>query len=223
MLDEIKRGLDGVDVLLFVVDSSDPRIERNIKVYKKAVSTSSGVTHKVIVLSKVDKIARLDVLPLIERFAAECNPDEIIPLSATKKENLEALDKILSTNLPEGPQFYPDDILVDRPDDFVFSEFIREQLHRLTHAEVPFSVAVEVDEVKKGPKRIKIEATVYVERDSQKGIVIGADGEAIQRVRSRAANRISKFTGLKVTLRIHVKVAEKWTEKVGRLRNLGYS
>ena len=223
MLDEIKRGLDGVDVLLYVVDSSDPRIDRNIEIYKRAVKTSKGTTCKIVVLSKVDKVARLSLLPLIERFSKECKPDEVIPLSSTKGENLTALDAVLTKKLPEGPQFYPDDILVDRPDDFVFSEFIREQLHRLTHDEVPFSVAVEVDEVKRGPKRVKIEACVYVERDSQKGIVIGKDGEAIQRVRSRAANRIGRFTGKKVTLRIHVKVAEKWTEKVGRLRNLGYS
>jgi len=222
MLEEIARGLDGVDVLLYVIDASDPSPDRNVAIYREAVATAKGVGCRIIALAKADKIPRPRLLPLIERFHGECGPDELVPLSAVKAENLHALDEVITSHLPEGPQFYPDDILVDRPDEFVFSEFVREQLHRLTFDEVPFSLAVEVDKVSQGDKRVKIEATVYVERDSQKGIVIGGGGDAIQKVRANAAARIARFTGKKVTLSLHVKVAENWTDKVGRLRSLGY-
>lgn len=222
MLDEIARGLDGVDVIVYLVDASTPRPELNVKVWKQACELASGVRRRVLVLSKADTLPREDLLPLMQRFHDECSPDDIVPVSARKRENLDCLDQVLTLALPEGPRFYPEDILVDRPDDFVFAEFIREQLHCLTHDEVPFSIAVEVDSIKRSPKRIDVEATVYVERDSQKGIVIGSGGKLVRDIRRKATVRIARFTGTEVTLSLFVKVAENWTEKASRLSYMGY-
>ena len=222
MLNEIKKGLEGIDVLLFLIDVSDKKIDKAISIYKKAVSSSSGVGWKIIALSKVDKIKRASILPVLEKVNNECDCDEIIPLSSLKKENLEALDNAISQKLPHGPQFYPEYVTVDKPVDFVFSEFIREQIHRLTHAEVPFSTAVEVNEAEESDTEVFIDASIYVERETQKGILIGEKGRSIKLIKTRARERISKFTGKKVHMTVKVKVSEKWTRNASRMRYLGY-
>jgi GTP-binding protein Era len=222
MLNEIKRGLDGIDVLLFLIDISVYKIDKAIAIYKEAVATTTGVGWKIIALSKVDLIKRDKLLPLLEKIHAECECDEMIPISSLKGENLDSLEKAIFAHLPRGPQFYPEDVTVDKPDDFVFSEFIREQIHRMTHAEVPFSTAVEVNDASETDDEIFIDASIYVERDSQKGILIGHKGTAIKLIKTRARSRIARFTGKKVHMTLKVKVADKWTKSPLRMKYLGY-
>ena len=223
MLNEIKKGLDGIDVLLFLIDVSDKKLDRAISVYEKAVANTTGVGWKIIALSKVDLIKRDSLLPILERINTECTCDEIIPLSSVKGENLEALDEAICEKLPKGPLFYPESVTVDKPADFVFAEFIREQVHRMTHAEVPFSTAVEVNNAEESDDEVFIDASIYVERDSQKGILIGSKGKAIKLIKTRARQRIARFTGKKVHMSLKVKVADKWTKNPGRMRYLGYT
>jgi GTP-binding protein Era len=135
---------------------------------------------------------------------------------------MDALDASITAHLPEGPMYYPEDVTVDRNEDFVFSEFIREQIHRMTHAEVPFSTAVEINSLKQDEESVHIDAFIYVERDSQKGILVGAGGKSIRQIKKKARERIKRFTGKDVHMSIRVKVSEKWTRNPGRMSYLGY-
>ena len=149
---------------------------------------------------------------------------EIIAVSALEGTKLPELVDLIIQHLDEGPQYYPEDWLTNYPERFIIAEFIREEILIRTEEEIPHSIAVDVDEIKENPKRnlMRIRATIYVERESQKGIVIGKDGQMLKEVGTSARAQIERLLGVQVYLNLWVKVKKDWRNKPGALREFGY-
>jgi GTP-binding protein Era len=176
-----------------------------------------------LVINKVDKANKVELLPIIQTFAQERQFKEIIPISALKRDNLDAILKTIIQYLPEHEAFYPKDIVSEYPERFFVAEFIREKLFEKFREEIPYSTAVEIREFKEREKgKTLINADIIVERDSQKGIVIGKKGEALKEIGTEARREIENFLQHEVFLELHVKVREKWRENETIIRQLGY-
>ena len=212
-------SIDEADIIIMVVDATRPftRGDRDI---------IENVTKPVVlVLNKIDKIIKHELLPVIERakgFGEKIS--EIIPVSATKSDGLEELKSVIESRLPDGARYFPDDIYTDQPEKFLCAEIIREKICNLTKEEIPYKTAVMVEEFKENSEKgiIKIAAAVLVERKSHKGIVIGKQGEMLKTVGSQARVEIESILATKVYLVLWVKVKEKWTENESLIREIGY-
>jgi len=177
----------------------------------------------LLAINKVDTIAKLQVLPIMDAMNRLGVFKEIIPMSASKDLNLDDFLQTVKSYLPNHPPLYPEDIVSDHPERFFAAEFIREEVFRKFRDEVPYSTAVEIRDFKERERgKIFISADIIVERDSQKAILIGKRGEALKNVGSAARNQIEKFIGRDVYLDLHVKVAENWRKKKDWLHRLGY-
>jgi len=215
-----------VDVVLFVIDAGDAARkglkhddERIIEAIQAAGCTS------IALLNKVDTVAKERLLPLIAHLSEREVFSTIIPVSATKDDGLSiALTETLAL-LPEGPPLYPEDELTDKPMRFLVGELLREQIFLSMKQEVPYSVAVEIIRFKEREdgKLVEIDATIHVERTSQKGIILGKGGQNIKEVSTIAREEIEKLVGKKVFLRTHVRVEPNWTKNERSMRKLGYS
>jgi GTPase len=176
-----------------------------------------------LIINKADKVNKGELLPIIHTFSQEMQFKEIIPVSALKRDNLDAILKSIIHYLPEHEAFYSKDIVSEYPERFFVAEFIREQLFEKFREEIPYSTAVEIREFKEREKgKTLINADIIVERDSQKGIVIGKNGEALKHIGTEARREIETFLQHEVFLELHVKVREKWRENDTMLRQLGY-
>jgi GTP-binding protein Era len=170
-------------------------------------------TPALLLANKIDRVQdKRKLLPFIEQFKAVREFDEYIPVSATTGEGLDRVRDAIVARLPEGPAYFPTDHLTDQPERFLAGEMIREQILRHTRQEVPHSVAVLVDRWEESPKITRIAATIYVERDGQKAIVIGAGGAALKNIGTLARYEIEKMVGHKVFLELFVKVQKDWRE-----------
>jgi GTP-binding protein Era len=177
----------------------------------------------ILVINKADTVNKAELLPVIETFAKLDYFQEIIPISALRHDNLHAIVQSLIQYTPEHDAFYPLDIVSESPERFFVAEFIREQLFEKFSEEIPYSTAVEIREFKdRETGKTLINADIIVERDSQKGIIIGKHGEALKNVGISARIQIEEFLQRKVYLELHVKVREKWRESEAMLRQLGY-
>jgi GTPase len=177
----------------------------------------------ILVINKADTVNKAELLPVIETFAKLGYFKEIIPISALRHDNLQAIVQSLIQYVPEHDAFYPPDIVSESPERFFVAEFIREQLFEKFSEEIPYSTAVEIREFKdRETGKTLINADIIVERDSQKGIIIGKHGEALKKVGTSARIQIEEFLQRKVYLELHVKVREKWRESEAMLRQLGY-
>ncbi len=219
---EIERAIDGVDVLLYVVDASRPALDENERLYRRLLRGAGKRTPVVMVLNKVDLAGKERTLELLDTLWKRFSPREIVPVSALQRFNVDELDRVVTSLLPEGPMLYPPEMVVDRDEEFLFGEFIREQIYHVTHQEIPFKVAVDVQRVEREEGRIFVEAYIYVVRDSQKGILIGREGRKIKEIKKLASIRIRRFTGCKVELSLRVKVAKNWTKRASLLGYFGY-
>jgi len=176
-----------------------------------------------LVINKVDKVDKAELLPVIKTFVKENLFKEIVPISALKRDNLDDLLKTIIRYLPEHEAFYPKDIVSEYPERFFVAEFLREKLFEKFREEIPYSTAVEIREFKEREKgKILINADIIVERESQKGIVIGKKGEALKEIGTEARKEIENFLQHGVFLELHVKVREKWRENESIIRRLGY-
>ena len=221
MLKEIQMGLDGVDLVVYLVDGTRPELGRCQKVLAHMRAGAPGVP-VLVVLSKMDKLGRAGAIPLAQEIMQRLEPDELIPVSSLTRDNLEALDGVLTGLLPEGPLLYPPDMVVDRPEAFLAAEFIREQIFRITRQEVPFSTAVEIEAYRHEGEGLEIEAVVLVDRKSQKGILLGKQGRMIHEIQRRAVRRLKAYTGAtSVELTLFVKVVEGWRDRGATLADLG--
>jgi GTPase len=177
----------------------------------------------LLVINKVDKVNKAYLLPVIETFAKLGYFKEIIPISALRRDNLDAIVHSLIQYLPVHEAFYPPDIVSESPERFFVAEFIREQLFEKFSEEIPYSTAVEIREFnERKTGKILINADIFVERDSQKGIIIGKRGEALKSVGTSSRIQIEEFLQRAVFLELHVKVREKWRESEVMLHRLGY-
>jgi len=218
MMESVRTAMSEVDVLALIVDAAEPfgKGDQFTLDLVKLVQIP-----KVLLLNKVDKIKKQDLLPLIDRYSKFDSFREIIPISALAGDNVEAFIKVLFDLLPAGPQYYPEDQLSDQQERSIAAELVREKLIELTHDELPYSTAVIVDRFEEGEKLHRIFATIYVERESQKRIVIGKGGSVLKEVGTAARLDLERWLGRKVYLELRVKVSQGWRDDERALKNFG--
>ncbi|MDP8233303.1 MAG: GTPase Era [Candidatus Saelkia tenebricola] len=223
MLKEAESSLGDTDIVIVMLDASRGITTEDRYIFELLAFSKKS---KFLVLNKIDLISNLEILPLLDEVSKTCKFDEHIPISALKNRNLDRLLEQIIKYLPEGDFYYPDDQLTDKSLRFHAQEMIRERVLENTYMEVPYSVAVVVEEFKKAAKKkgmVVIEATIYVERDTQKGILIGHNGSMLKKVGTEARLEIEKFLDKKVFLELRVKVSEKWRKDGFALRRFGYA
>ncbi len=177
----------------------------------------------ILVVTKIDLVSKGYLMVKIAEWEKVHNFTVVIPISALKHENVPKLLTLLKDHLTEGPQYYPDDMLTDQPEKFLIREIIREKILFLTEDEIPHSVAILIDKVDEQRTLLKIMASICVERDSQKGIVIGKNGRLIKEIGTQARLELEQILGTKIFLELFVKVVEKWRDKPSMIARLGYN
>jgi GTP-binding protein Era len=211
MIATVRAALNDRDVLLFVADASLDVTARDVEAVDLLRKTQ---TPSVLVLNKIDLVKhRPQLLGRIERYRALYDFADYVPVSATTGENLEQLRDVLMARLPEGPAYFPADHVTDQPERFLAAELVREQILGQTRQEVPHAVAVLVDKWEETRGLVRIFATVYVEKEGQKGIIIGAGGAKLKQIGTLAREQMERFFGKKIFLDLHVKVHKEWREK----------
>lgn len=210
MAESIKFTLRETDLVYYMIDVYDTDIDENI--LKKIKDNK-----KFLLINKIDKIEKSLLLPVIDKYK-EYGFDEIVPISALKNTNIEDLIKSTITYLPSGEKMFFDNQISDRPIQFFISEFIREKLYYVYGQEIPYSCAVEIEEMKEN----FIKANIVVEKESQKGILIGKNGEKIKKVGILARESIEHFLNKKVFVEIWVKVKKNWRKDAELVRRFGY-
>lgn len=223
MLKTSVSSMEGVDVILMVVDMSDYLGPKD-QMILDAMEKEGRNIPAILVINKVDMAPRDEVLPIIAKFAAMDRFDDIVPVSALNDENVDHLVDVIFEHLPEGPQYFPEDMITDQPEKFIVAELIREKGLFYLRDEVPHGLAVSVDSMKEveGKDHMDIQATIYVERDSHKGIIIGKNGQMLKRIGTEARKEIEAFLGEHVNLRLWVKVSKNWREKDEKVKAFGY-
>jgi GTP-binding protein Era len=218
MVEAAVSSLTQVDVVLLVVDITQPfgRGDQHVLELMKKVGAPL-----LLAINKVDIVAKESILPLIDDYHSRGQFKEIVPISALEGDNVDRLVEVLEHYLPDGPALFPDDALTDLPERFFASEMIREKILLYIHEEVPYSTAVRVDSWEDGSDMTRIEASVLVERDSQKGILLGKRGQMIKRIGTEARKELERFLNTRVYLGLHIKVREHWRENRRLLNELG--
>ena len=220
MLNAAYSALKGVDGILVVVNASEKIGPGDRLVIERVKQANIPV---FLVINKIDLVTPDELLPIIDTYRQEHDFDEIFPISATEGNNVDALVKGIKEIIPEGPQYYPADQVMDHPEYFIVAEFIREKILELTREEIPHSVAVQVESMKRNEDdKIEIQAAIIVERSSQKGIIIGAQGSMIKKIGQRARRDIEILLGDKVYLDLWVKVQKNWRDRRTQLNDFGY-
>jgi GTP-binding protein Era len=218
MVDAALKSLAQVDAALWLVDvaegygSGDRYVREVLKRLRKPV---------LLGINKIDTVSKPKILPAIETYRHQMDFAEIVPFSALTGENVERLPELLLERLPEGDRLYPEDFLSDQPERFFVSEMIREQILRMTREEIPYSTGVVIESFKEGEPLVRIEASILVERESQKGILIGKGGAMLKAIGSAARREIEAFLGTKVYLGLFVKTREGWREDPRILDEMG--
>jgi GTP-binding protein Era len=211
------RTFDEVDVILLLVEATEKPGAGD----KFVIDALARVRTPVFLLiNKVDLIAKERLLPLMQEYSTLYSFAEIIPVSALLGD-LGGLVDAIQKRLPKGPKYFPDDQLSDQPERFIVAEIIREKVFELTKEEIPYSTAVVIEEMKEEPAITRINAVIYVDRDSQKGILIGKGGVMLKKIGTLARQDAEKLLGVKVFLQVWVKVKKGWREDDRMLRNIG--
>lgn len=219
MMEAVRAALDQRDLLLFMADAS----RRFGNEDRQALDLlKSAETPSILVVNKIDLVQKGDLLPLIDQYRALHEFADYVPVSALRGEGLDVLRKEIVARLPEGPAYFPSDHITDQPERFLAAELIREKILRETREEVPHSVTVMVDSWEEMPRLLRIYATVYVERDGQKAILIGRKGSMMKRIGTMAREEMEAMFGRKIFLDLRVKVQPNWREKPAFLDSLDW-
>lgn len=219
MMDELVHALEGVDVLSLIVDASAP-FGGGDRFSLEWVRRFHGPVF--LLLNKVDRISKPLLLPLIDRYRQAFEFAEIYPVSARTGEGCLDLVNGWLAYLPEAPPYFPADQFTDQPERFLAAELVREKAILATREEVPHSIAVLVDSFEEQPDLIKIRATIYVERDGQKGILIGKSGETVKKIGTHARKELESILGTKIFLELFVKVQPNWRQNSALVRQLDW-
>ncbi|MFR0553053.1 GTPase Era [Loigolactobacillus coryniformis] len=220
MMNSATSALNEVDAVLFMVSAKDRMGTGDTFIIDQLKKVKQPV---YLIVNKIDTVHPNDLAPFVEQYQAELDFAQVFPISALQGNNVDELLATLNQNLPEGPQYYPDDQITDHPEYFVVSELIREKILELTRDEVPHSVAVNVERMRRNDQdKLKIEATIIVERDGQKGIIIGKGGKMLKEIGTRARRDIEHLLGDKVYLQLWVKIDKNWRDNQRYLNELGY-
>ena len=213
-------ALHGVDVVVFVVDVTEKMGAGEQYILKQLANVRVPV---LLAVNKVDCIPHTEVLPVLANYAKASDFAGIVPISARAEENLEGLLAEIKKYLPEGPQYYPADMVTDQPERLIVAELVREKVLALTRDEIPHAVAVDIEEMTTRQKGdVYIRAVIYVERESQKGIVIGAKGTLLRTIGAQARADVETLLGAKVYLDLWVKTRKDWRNRVTALREFGF-
>jgi GTPase len=219
MMHEVAAALEGIDVLLLMVDASRALPYADSLLLQKA-KRFEGKT--ILALNKVDRIPKAKLLPLIDALQKSFELAAIVPISALKGTGVEELQREILTRLPESEPYFPEDQITDQPERFLAAEIIREKAIKIMYHEVPYALAVFIDKFEELPRLTRIEATLNVERDSQKKILIGEKGSVLKKVGTEARKELEEILGTKVYLQTFVKVAPHWRENPQRVRELDW-
>ena len=214
-------AITGTDVILFVVSANKKEItEENAKILEKLAKVKTPV---FLVINKVDMVDKGDILPLTVKYSQVLQFAEIFPISATKGDNLGNLKETIIQYLPEGPRYFPEDMSTDASDEFIIAEMIREKALYLLSDEIPHGIAVEIMKLSQRDTKniIDVEATIYCERDSHKGIVIGKGGAMLKDIGTRSRADIQRLYDGKINLQLWVKVKENWRDSDFYIKNFG--
>jgi len=220
MMAEVREALEGCDLILLIVDAYHkwgPDDTYILDLVKKSA------TPAFLLLNKIDLLAdKRGLLPLIAQFQVVHNFEEIIPISALKREGLDDLLRCVVKALPKGPRYFPEDQVTDQPVRFMAAELIREQVLLETREEVPHAVTVRVDEFEEDPKLVRVAATIYCERDGQKAILLGKGGQMLKKIGTAARLDIERMVGTKVFLQLFVKTQPGWRDSRQFLEELDW-
>ncbi len=222
-LDEnmVKRAYEAVgdvDLLLLVVDASKPYNKADQVIFD---SIKDNKKPKFLIVNKVDKLSKKQLIDYLEAIDTD-SFDEIIPLSALNKQNIDELVVTIKQYLPEDVQYYPSEMVSDYPDSFIMSEIIREKMLMTLSDEVPHAAAVQIEEITHKKNVLYIRAAIVCERQSQKGIIIGKNGDMVKKIASEAREELEQRFNSKVYLEIFVRVEDNWRNKEAQLKELGY-
>jgi GTP-binding protein Era len=221
IVDTAISAIGDADMILFVLDVANPDPTSEYFLVQRLQKHDSPV---ILALNKIDLIEKSILLETIEKWSTEYYFDVIVPISATEGTQIEQLVGAMQSFLPPGPPYFPEDAVTDLTERFIAAEMIRESVFRLTGEEIPYATAVTVDsfkEEKKG-KLVKIEATIHIERASQKGIIIGKEGSKLKRIGTESRKKIEHMLETKVFLKLFVRVQKNWRKDTKALRKFGY-
>ena len=222
MVNAAREVLSEVDVVMLLVDAQSGIRADDLDIIASLKETG---TPAIAVINKIDAVRKEDILPMIEELSRLFPFKEIVPVSAIKKFNVERLEQVIAGYLPEGPQLFPEDMITDVSERFIAAEIVREKVTLLTHEEIPYSTAVVVDLFKEDETKnlIRIQAVIQVEKDSQKGIIIGKKGAKLKEIGRQARLEMERFFAARVYLELFVRARKDWTQSDAMLQELGYS
>jgi GTP-binding protein Era len=220
MVKVAKQSTDEVDVILFITTPGDEVDKGDIHILEQLKDSKIPV---FLLVNKIDENTQERVAKTVQGYSEYFNFKEIIPISAIKGKNVDTVTKLIEEHIPEGPLYYPEDMITDQQERFIITEIIREKALKLLSQEVPHGIAVEIISMKRDEKNLyNIEANMLCEKDSHKGIIIGKGGKTLKQISTYARQDIVKFLGENVYLRLWVKVKKEWRDTSSILKELGY-
>lgn len=221
MVKSAETTLNEVDIVLYLIEPYEKIKESDLKILERLQNIKSNV---FLIINKIDTIEKEEILKVINAYSAKYNFKEIIPISAIKGINTDDLLKNIEKYLPEGPKYFPEDMITDQPERQLAAEIIREKALYLLQEEIPHGIAVEITGMKKRENKeiIDIDATLYCEKNSHKGIIIGKQGSMLKQIGSKARYDIEKLLGSSINLQIWIKVKKDWRDSDFLLKNFGY-
>jgi GTP-binding protein Era len=221
MVEVALKSLEDADLVVFIIDAANPD---NTSEEIILDSLKRRKIPAVLAINKIDLVRKDTLLPMMEQWHRAYSFHAIVPVSALRGVQINELVKEMVGVLPEGPRYYPEDTVTDQPERFIASEMIREKVFRLTSQEIPYGVAVTVESFKERPEKnlIDIQATIHVERESQRPIIIGKEGKMLKQIGVQAREDIERMVGRKVFLTLWVRVQKKWTRDPAAVKRFGY-
>jgi GTP-binding protein Era len=220
MMEAVRSSIEERDLLIYVVDATESFSEEDAKALSMLRPNGPPV---ILVLNKIDLVkAKHDLLPLMDEYSKLFSFVETLPMSALKDTGLEDLRKAVVSRLPEGPEYFPPDHVTDQPARFLAAELVREKILIATRQEVPHATTVIIDKWEETPAIVRIYATIFVERDGQKAIIIGAKGAMLKKVGTLARVEMESLFGIRIYLDLHVKVESQWREKTAFLNSMDW-
>jgi GTP-binding protein Era len=223
MVSVAEGTLNEVDVVLFLVEATNKEPgPGDLFIIEQLKNLRTPV---FLIINKIDTVNKEQLLPIIKTYSQTMDYESVIPVSAINNEGMDIIFKEIRKVLPEGPKYYPDDQLTDQPEKFIVAELIREKVLRFLSEEVPHGVGIEIISFKEKPEQdmVSIQANIYCEKDSHKGIIIGRNGKMLKKIGTLAREETEKMLGAKVFLELWVKVKPDWRNNNNVLRTLGYT
>ncbi|MCL4524615.1 MAG: GTPase Era [Acidobacteria bacterium] len=219
MMDEVRQALEALDVLLLIVDAK-AEFGGGDRFALELIKRAKAPT--ILLLNKVDATAKERLLPLIERYSKEHEFADVIPISALTGDGLEIVLNEIVKRLPENPPYSPPEQYTDQPERFLAAEIVREKAILASRQEVPYAIAVLIDSFEEGAKLLRIRATIYVERDGQKGILIGKGGAMMKKIGTEARLELEQLLGTKIFLQLYVKVQQDWRDRPALVKQMDW-